>query len=175
MPVMARRHARFCSTRCRVAAHRARQIPSELRSRSRWVRYSRAKVPLTTDGRVASSTDARTWSSYADAKASSVGVGVGFVLNGDGLICLDLDDCVHGGMLTPAAARLLERLPRTWVEVSPSGRGLHVWGFGDVKAGRRTTVDGVKVEVYGTGRYITVTGKPWSAAPLAHLDLADLL
>lgn len=171
---------RFCSTRCRVAAHRAHRthVPAELAAWNRWVRYSSRKVPLRLNGRAASSTDPATWVSHAAAAKSKTGAGLGFVLNGDGIICIDLDHCFADGRPTSAAQLLLDRLPVTYVEVSPSGAGLHIWGYGAVAHGRRTTtVDGLAVEVYGTGRYMTVTGKPVTRAPFADLSavLADPL
>lgn len=164
---------RYCSGRCQVAAHRAGPpIPARLTSRARWVRYSASKVPLQVDGRPASSTDSATWATFAEVRASSVGVGFGFVLDGDGLVCIDLDHALADGELLPWAADVLEAAPATWVEVSPSGEGLHVWGFGSVERGRRFAVPGGMVEVYGTGRYITVTGRPFagSGRRLGRLD-----
>jgi primase-polymerase (primpol)-like protein len=166
---------RFCSPYCRLAAHRIAHraepgIPAELRSLDRWVRYSARKVPLTTAGRAASSTNPLTWTTYAEASASTVGAGPGFVLNGDGLACLDLDHCLIGGKPNPAARRFLAKLPRTYIEVSPSGEGLHVWGRAEVPTGRRVTVDGLSIEIYGRGRYMTVTDKPFAAGGLADLS-----
>jgi len=166
-------HVRWCSGRCRVAAHRAGPaIPAALLKRDRWIRYTEAKVPLQVDGRPASSTDPGTWASWAEATASSVGVGVGFVLNGDGLVCMDLDHALEGGVLLPWAADVLEGVPSTWTEISPSGTGLHVWGWGEVDRGRRFPVPGGTVELYGTARYMTVTGRlfPGSGRRLARLD-----
>lgn len=145
--------SKFCSGRCRTAAHRAGRPPRELTSRARWVRWDPSKRPLTVAGRAASSTDPATWSDYQSARDSSAGVGVGFAL-GDGIGCIDLDDCLTDGVLSPLAEWVLALCPGTWVEVSPSGRGLHVWGWltldrGMVRPG---------VEVYPHGRYMTVTG-----------------
>ena len=187
-PVRDRRHGRiprYCSTRCRVAAHRARRravartadpVPAELRDRDRWVRWSPTKRPLTTTGAAASVTSPATWSTYATAVASTAGVGVGLVLNGDGLVCIDLDHCLTStGDVQPWARDLVDRLPATYIEVSPSRDGLHVWGYGHVPHGRRLTVPGGTVEVYGTGRYITVTGRPWRGAPSRLADLSAVL
>src|SRR5690554_7007856 len=87
------RIAKFCSTRCRVASHRARTadpVPRELRSRARWVRWREVvrngrgtKMPIQVDGRAASSTDPGSWVSYSAAKRSGAGDGLGFVLDGD--------------------------------------------------------------------------------------------
>src|SRR5690606_24712086 len=114
------RTPRYCKTSCRVAAHRARpQVPAELRSRPRWVRH-RDKVPVTVAGRPASATDPATWSTYAAARRSTVGDGIGFVL-GDGVACLDLDHCLVDGVPNELAREVLARVPGAYVEVSPSG------------------------------------------------------
>ena len=55
------------------------------------------------------------------------------------------------------AARILSLFPGAPVEVSMSGRGLHIWGFGP-NVSRVFTLDGQRVEVYADKRYIAVTG-----------------
>jgi primase-polymerase (primpol)-like protein len=172
---LARADARYCSTRCRVAAHR-RQPPAALRRLDRWVRFAPDKRPLRTNGAPASSTDQSTWSTYSDAKASAAGVGVGFVLNGDGIVCVDLDHCVTNGKLEPWATDILAGCPATFTELSVSGSGLHVWGLGDVTKGRKLPApDGGGIEVYGTARYIAVTGRRWSTSPAGLADISGLL
>src|SRR5690606_32158534 len=127
---------RYCSGRCRVAAHRARpRIPAELLRCNRWVRHDR-KRPVTVDGRPASSTDPSTWSTYTAATRSTVGDGLGFVLGG-GIACLDLDHCLTDGRPDQRALDVLARVPGAYVEVSPSGDGLHVWGTAPERPGRR--------------------------------------
>ncbi|MFR9767067.1 bifunctional DNA primase/polymerase [Nocardia sp. SC052] len=170
------RTPRFCSNACRQAAYRDRQVlPAELRTRDRWVMWKQAyrgglptKVPIQPTGKAASSTDAETWSPWSRVKPAAR---KGFVL-GAGIGCLDLDHCLVDGVPTPAAARFLAKLPPTYVEVSPSGTGLHVWGRLPEGRGRRyVTDDGLKVERYSVGRYITVTERP---APCSVRRLADL-
>ena len=178
LPILARAHARFCSSRCRTAACRARNpIPAELRSRGRWVRHSASKMPLQTTGRAASSTDPETWTTHAKAKASAVGAGAGFVLNGDGIACIDLDHCIAaGGSLAPWAAAILAEFPATYTEVSPSGTGLHVWCRATVGRGRKIRrADGACVEIYDRGRYVTVTGNTWGDAPSRLADAESVL
>lgn len=171
------RPPRYCSPAHRVAAHRSRPgLPVELTSRDRWVRYSATKVPLqVATHRAASSTNPATWTSYLAAIQSTRGVGAGFVLDGDGIVCIDLDHCLHNGRLAPWAADVLQRCPRTFVEVSHSGTGLHVWGRGEVGIAR-VIRDGVrKVEVYGQGRYIATTGCRWRGAPLRLADVSAFI
>jgi primase-polymerase (primpol)-like protein len=171
-----------------MAAHRAGRrradpVPSAMTRRPQWVRHTDRKVPLSVAGskvRPASSTDPDTWSSYSKASRSTAGVGVGFVLSHmDRLVCIDLDHALLDGGLRPWAKRIVDAIPETYIEVSPSGTGLHIWGFGSVGRGRRIRRGGSSVEVYDRGRYITVTRQPFENAPSKLADLtrviADLL
>ena len=182
MPLAARSHARTCSTRCRVALHRAAKnnpLPVELTTCDRWVRRSSTKVPITVAGMAASSTDPRTWSSYKEAATSAVGVGTGFVLSDvDDVVCIDLDHCINTltGRLAPWAAAIVNGAGATYVEVSPSGDGLHIWGHADVRHGRRIRrPDGTAVEIYGTGRYIAMTGRRHGSSPSILADLSAVI
>jgi primase-polymerase (primpol)-like protein len=164
---LVRGDARYCSTRCRVAAHRdARRhhgyrLPAELLEQDRWIRRTINKVPLTIEGVAASSTDPTTWSSFDEAATSTVGAGLGFVLNGDGIVCLDLDHCFVNGKLTRTAADLVARCSNTYIELSPSGEGLHIWGRANLGFRGRKIGD---VEVYGDARYLTITGDAFGAS-----------
>jgi primase-polymerase (primpol)-like protein len=171
---LTRADARYCSARCRVAGHRA-QPPRQLRQLDRWVRFDATKRPLQVNGTAASSTNPATWTSHAEAMASTAGVGAGFVLNGDGIVCVDLDHCVRGAQLEPWAAEILADCPATFIERSVSGAGLHVWGLGQVRRGRRVQIDDGGLELYGDKRYIAVTGRRWSTSPAGLADLSGWL
>lgn len=159
----------YCSTRCRMAAHRAKQLPAQLRTRDRWVRWAPDKRPITAEGWPASSTDAKTWTSHSKIREFSR---IGFVL-GQGIGCIDLDHCLIDGKPTPAAAQFLALVPQTYIEVSPSGDGLHIWGLMPEAAGtRRKTDDGLSVETYSRSRYITVTGRRFADSPARLADLS---
>ncbi|MFP3990663.1 bifunctional DNA primase/polymerase [Streptomyces sp. E11-3] len=171
---------RFCSTRCRVAAHRASRskvaLPRELTSRRRWVRRDERKAPRTLDGGFASVTSPSSWSMHSAAKASPVGVGLGYVLaDGDGVVCIDLDHCFEGEVLAPWARAILDRCPPTFVEVSPSGDGLHIWGRGQLERGRRIRHGGEAIELYGQGRYVAVTGRRFEDCPVRLADLSEVV
>ena len=146
----------FCSTRCRVAAHRARHaevIPAALRELPHWTRRA-GKRPVTVEGKPASSTNAETWTTYAEAKASTAGNGFGVML-GSGLACWDLDHCIEGDVLAPWAAEVLASIDSPiWVERSMSMTGLHIFVSAPEGPGRRR--DGV--EFYSRARFIAVTG-----------------
>lgn len=152
---------RFCSTACRVRSHRGALVPLRMRRAPRWIRH-RAKVPKTITGRPASSTNPATWSTFDQARACDVGDGLGFVLAADGIACIDLDHCLDGGVLADWARDVLNMAGPTFVEVSPSGTGLHVFGLGSVGKGFRR--DGV--EAYDRGRYMTITGRRFEGSPV---------
>ncbi|GGX98490.1 bifunctional DNA primase/polymerase [Streptomyces fructofermentans] len=185
LPARARADARYCSSPCRQAAYRERRgaetggMPREMTTRARWVRYSARKVPLTVHGRPASSTNPATWSDFPRVHRSRVGVGPGYVLaKSDGIVCLDLDHVVRDdGTLVEWAAELLQLVPDTYVEVSCSGRGLHVFGYGTLPGrGRRWQyADGTGLEVYADARYIAMTGQRWRSAPARLADLGEVL
>lgn len=164
---LARAGARYCSGACRVRAHRAaknRQVlPTAMADSARFVRFNAKKIPLTVTGAPASSTDPATWSPLADARRSTAGEGIGFVL-GAGIGCIDLDHCIVDGELTDWAQAVLAANPATFVEVSRSGEGLHIFGLLEEAPGRKIR-DGRNIEWYSAGRYIALTGNRYMNAP----------
>jgi primase-polymerase (primpol)-like protein len=176
-------NARFCSARCRTAAYRERRrtadpVPTAMQRQRQWVRHTSGKVPLSArTASPASSTDPETWSTYLLADRSTTGAGLGFVLTaGDPLVCIDLDHALTpAGAARPWAQEILDRLPATYIEVSPSGTGLHVWGYGEVGRGRRIRKGEAAIEVYDRGRYITVTRRPFKDAPSRLADLTEVV
>lgn len=140
---------RFCSTRCRVAAHRAsRRLPVEMTGRRSWTRAD-GKRPVRPDGRPASSTDSSTWSTFSDVQAGS-GDGFGVMLGG-GLGCFDLDH-VSDDEIREFVASVRE--PIAFVERSVSGEGAHVFVLAPESRGWRRN----GVEFYSRARFIRVTG-----------------
>lgn len=151
----------FCSSRCRVAAHRQRQreaIPVELRDLPRWTRRD-GKRPVTVEGAPASSVDTRTWSSFDEVRRAKAGDGFGIMLGG-GLACWDFDHCLQGGRLVSSeVAEILAGLKPIYSEVSMSGDGLHVFVAAPEQPGRKRP----GVEFYAKARFIAVTGRRWEA------------
>lgn len=125
---------------------------------ARWVCHDGAKRPIRPDtGGLASVGDPVTWGTLEAARERSERIG--FVL-GDGIGCIDLDHCLdEAGRPSEAAAELVEFYAGSYIEVSPSGRGLHIWGTAPERRGFRRTWKGQAVEFYSMGRYITVTGR----------------
>lgn len=101
---------------------------------------------------------------------------MGFVLDGDGIVCIDLDHCLDGDVLAPWARAVVGAAGGTYVEVSPSGTGVHIWGRAELAHGRVVHLPGGgKAEVYPNGRYITVTSRRFGDTPSVLGDLTGLV
>ena len=168
-----RADARFCTTKCRVYAARNAQkapvLPIEIIEKARFLRFSRTKEPYAVSGRRGSSINPATWSTHSGARASEVGVGIGFVLNGDGIGVIDLDHCIDNGVVAPWAQEIIDANAGTFIEISISGTGIHIWGLLESRPGRLVR-DGRNIEVYTTGRYMAL-GTPFQGSSAALLPL----
>jgi hypothetical protein len=132
------------------------------------------KVPYQPSGRRADSTDRSTYSSYQQViEAVANFDGIGFCIGND-IAAFDVDKCRNSetGGIHPWATQLMEDA-QTYAEVTISGTGLRVIGFGQGAAGGRKQPvgDGVTCESYrGGGRYIVMTGVSIHDMPLANID-----
>jgi putative DNA primase/helicase len=147
-----------------------------------FVAHDARKVPYIGDVlclnplRYASVTDPSTWRSPAAvftalfADTTGTLVGIGFVLHGDGTVCIDLDHAVdENGNITPEAQQILDRFPNTYAEYSLSGRGIHIW----LRTSKPLPEDGRRtngVEIYQNKRYIAIT---MDILPNRPQDIAD--
>ena len=100
--------------------------------------------------------------------------GLGFVFsNEDDLAGIDLDDSLdEQGDVKPWARGIVERFADTYIEVSPSGKGLKIWTRGSLPA----NLPGVHVgdgaiELYDHSRYFAVTGRAFRGT---HLEVEDI-
>ena len=143
-------------------------FPPALLAKPNWVcwRYHErdgklTKRPYHPDGRCAKSNDASTWATLEACSAASGFDGVGFMFDGT-CFGVDLDHVIDPatGEVDQMALDIVGRL-NSYTEFSPSGTGLHVLCLGKLptEKGRRSG----PVEVYGAGRYFTVTGEPFGA------------
>ncbi|GEM_PF-3421269 len=154
-------------------------IPEELRSLRQWVVW-RYEWRLNRDGSGnwtkvlynparkesrADSTEPSTWGSFEDAlsryrREPDKWAGIGFVFaNGYGGI--DLDDCRDPltGKIEAWAIEVIRQIA-SYTEISPSGKGLHVFTKAMLPGEgiNRRNWHGRKIEIYDRGRYFTVTG-----------------
>jgi hypothetical protein len=137
------------------------------------------KVPFDPRTRKAASvSDPKTWGTAAEALACAQRhpgtiTGIGIILtrlakDAEGgkitrISGADLDDCItDAGSLTPLAAVVLG-YAETYAEVSPSGNGIKALFTDEVAEAIRN--DGTGIEIYGDGRFFTVTGQHWEGTP----------
>ncbi len=150
-------------------------IPEELAERPQWVcwRYEErdeklTKVPYQPSGpyppdQKASTTDLMTWGTFEAAyRALDNEVrhydGIGFVFSSADPFCgIDLDKCrdPQTGALDQWAQEIVGRVGEGYVEISPSGTGIHIIIRGSVRGGGMRKGP---VEMYSRGRYFTITG-----------------
>lgn len=87
---------------------------------------------------------------------AGLGIALGKADDGRIMSGIDLDDCLNDkGDLTPVAERILKAAAGSYCEISPSGSGLKIFGFGDL--GDNDNTKGV--EIYSRKRFFTVTGR----------------
>ena len=104
--------------------------------------------------------DPALWLDYATAAAQAgmlgEGYGVGFVFTAvDPFWFLDIDNCLTDGQWSELSQRLVSMLPGCAVEVSHSGRGLHVFGSGELPDhGCKNIARGL--ELYHAGRFVAL-------------------
>jgi putative DNA primase/helicase len=145
-------------------------IPAELKEVPQWVAWEYRlikerlnKVPVNPNtGANASSTDSSTWGSFGDAlnfMRSRHCNGIGFVVTEtDDFVFIDLDKCrdPETKQTEQWALDMIEKF-NSYTEISPSGKGYHIWVKGAIPPGKKKGNDG-KLEIYKTGRYATFTG-----------------
>ena len=114
-------------------------FPKEILSHRQWLDWREERCPKAhrlvkvpydpKTGYHASSVDPVTWATIDEAIASVEKYklhGIGYVFTeANGIIGVDLDKCIIDGKLNEIATVFLEKAPRTYIELSPSGKGLH--------------------------------------------------
>lgn len=142
------------------------QFPTFLAMRAarRWFVSDPDKVPYYTNGvrrgQTDTSEDQAQFASYQEAQATLARCGegwhLGFALGpdarGGNWQGIDLDDVQQNGL-----ADIANALPG-YVEMSPSGAGVHAIGYGQPFGALGSNKSGV--EAYASGRYFTVTERP---------------
>jgi len=131
-----------------------------------------AKVPYDPKlGKKASTTNPDNWATLElaqEALRQYLYTGLGFVFTKQaGIVGIDIDHCVDPatGALNETAAAIVERVPPTYMEISPSGTGLHIFLRGAMPAGgSKNSKSGV--EMYAHSRYFTMTGNRYKDCPL---------
>jgi hypothetical protein len=153
----------------------------------RWVNW---RYELTDDGRLAkvpymarnvnrraASNRTATWATLdevldAYAKHPARLSGVGFNQHGSDVVGIDFDDCVDdAGNVAPSFWRWVQRF-NTYTEISPSGRGIRMFGRGR-KPGKHEKRGDVELYDGSSTRYLTFTGNHVPGTPLDVNDVTE--
>lgn len=136
----------------------------------------RDKVPCNLSGQPADAHDPANWTDYQSAAllAQAMGGGVGFVLTErDPFFVVDIDGCLTDAGWSPLAMEVLGQLPGCLVEVSQSGKGLHIWGVGACPPHSKKNT-ALHMELYTESRFIAL-GNMETATGWAGTDCTAIL
>ena len=144
-------------------------IPSELKTSSKWVLWKRnregKKPPYSAaTGKAVDITDPDAGSSFEQAinVLQKLGRfdGIGYILDGSGLVGIDIDDCTSDQESLSDAFEFLQKIECKYIELSPSGKGLHGLGLcEEIVSAKIGVYKSAKVEIYSNKRYLTMTGR----------------
>ncbi|HBD64832.1 MAG TPA: DNA primase [Clostridiales bacterium] len=148
-------------------------IPRELQDCPQWILFQKvprtnrygeikfAKIP--TSPLTLSSTDwnsKKMWTSFEVALyvlVNSKADGLAFVLSsGDPFVCIDLDHCIENDSLSLPAKAIVETFTGSYMELSQSKQGIHIFCKGQVPGNLNSQVNGV--EIYQGNHCIAMTG-----------------
>lgn len=157
------------------------KIPQEMKKLRRWVGFrieerdgKKTKIPFNAmTGSYGSSTDFHTWTSFRVAMMGCVKYGfdgLGFCLGKNEedntyVSGVDLDN--HDEPDFQALSDHFINTLNSYTEFSPSGKGIHIIVFGKKPDGRCRKSN---IEMYGSGRFFTVTGNVIKALPVCERE-----
>lgn len=139
-------------------------IPDEIKKMNNWVLWKlenrkdkTTKIPYQISGKMASSSDLNTWSSYDKAIETfnhrGGYSGIGFMFSGSGVSGIDIDHCIENGVISEFANCIIDSVD-SYAEKSQSGTGVHILVNGTIPK----AIKKKEIELYSQGRYFTMTG-----------------
>lgn len=163
-------------------------IPKELQDTPQWIVYQKipridrdgntkiAKVPLsalTLSGKDWNTKDK--WASFEQALSVLVSPkvdGLAFVLSSDDpFACIDLDHAINEETLSLQVKSIIETFSDTYMELSQSKQGIHIFCKGRVPNNLNNQIEGV--EIYQENHCIAMTGDVDSKHLKGSLELID--
>lgn len=174
-------------------------IPDEMKAYPNWVVYKKEivknpddSIKVDENGEVkytkipynpktnskARTTDPSTWADFNTALAKDMEYdGLGFVLTNSPFVGVDLDNvgneikAFYQGDTNNIVGEFHEAL-QTYMEISPSGNGVHLILKGELPQGGNRAGN---IEMYDTGRYFTVTGEQLGEYDLINPNGSNLI
>ncbi len=143
-------------------------IPDEMKKLKRFVGWRKekredklgnikiAKIPYSLiDGKSQDWNNEYKWVDYKTAILKKELIG--FVLGENNIICIDLDDAISNGILREEAKDIIDRFKGTYMGLSQSKSGIHIFLKGKIKDNLIKPSDGI--EIYHKNHYIALTGE----------------
>ena len=135
------------------------------------------KLPISINGKTASTADPLTWSTYKEV--ANISHDIGIVFTPDQLLLgIDIDHCLNGNEIVHEEKENIIKLieeAETYTEISPSKTGLHL--FLSLTAPLQLIANRKgPFEAYTSGRYFTVTNNPYiEALPVRTVTLEEVI
>ena len=154
-----------------------KNIPSFLKQQNNWVAWglegAQPKAPYNPESLISRNpTPAKagiqeTWGSYnaaVECVNGKLAQGIGYEFDDNDLFGVDLDNVMdeHGAMTSEAYT--IVSLLDSYTEISPSGKGLHIFVHAPGADITRHRKKDYFLEIYNKGRYFTVTGNIYGNA-----------
>lgn len=152
-------------------------LKNEFGSEKRWVAFKieeskgrKTKLPYSINGKLASSTDEKTWSTYEEVETQLDngarkfdGLGIVFTPKED-VLGIDIDHVIEGGKILKEFLHIKKMIDKadTYTELSPSKTGLHLY-FRLTAPLKLEKNRHNPYEAYTSGRYFTVTNNSFGA------------
>jgi len=161
-------------------------IPEELKAIPHWIVWGyrekngeSVKVPIDPKtGAWVNAHDPNNWLTFEEAikYSKKLKLGIGFDFTKDlGYIFLYLDHVYKNGIIEDPRIKSIVENADTFIEISPSGEGFHLFfkcpkfDFGS------TRIEGLPIEVYDKARFTTFTGMPFGdLKPIREIEPEDL-
>lgn len=107
------------------------------------------------DGKASNWNKPDRWLNFEEAKYENSPLG--FVLvEEDKIVCIDLDKAIIDDKLSPMAEEVVKDFVGSYMEISQSGKGLHIFARGNLENDLNLSSKGI--EIYKNNRYIALTG-----------------
>lgn len=138
-------------------------LPEEMKELKRFVGWRKeelegkvAKLPFSLiDGQASNWNKPNRWLNLEEAKYENSPLG--FVLvEEDKIVCIDLDKAIMDGKLSAMAEEVVKDFVGSHMEISQSGKGLHIFARGNLENNLNLSSKGI--EIYKNNRYIALTG-----------------
>ncbi|MGO1580126.1 MAG: hypothetical protein ACTHWZ_01775 [Peptoniphilaceae bacterium] len=154
-----------------IKENQYKNVPEEMKDLPRWIKWKKVakknkhgntkwtKIPYSIkDNSSFNWNNPNKWESYNTAKKYTDEFdGLGYVLvEKDNIVAIDLDNCIENRKLNSFAKKIIEIFSGTYMELSQSEKGIHIFLKGSIS--KNLNLQNLGIEMYKDNRYIALTG-----------------